>query len=58
MAQACDYAALERFLSRVRSQTELRPFPGAFHELLKGPEKQATLDAMTEWMLRLTRQAQ
>ena len=54
LVQACDFMALERFLSRVKSQSkELKVFPGAFHELLKGPEQQATLDAMTEWMLRL-----
>ena len=58
MVQACDFPALERFMSRVKSQRkELKPFPGAYHELLKGPEQQATLDAMTEWMLRLCHQA-
>ena len=34
----------------------MKVFPGAFHELLKGPEQQATLDAMTEWLLRQSRQ--
>lgn len=56
--QACDFSALERFLGKVKSQnTELKVFKGAYHELLKGREQQATLDAMTEWMLRLSRQA-
>ena len=35
---------------------DLKVFTGAYHELLKGPEQQATLDAMTEWLLRLSRQ--
>ncbi len=56
--QACDFSALERFLTRVKSQSkELKVFPGAFHELLKGPEQQDTIDAMTEWMQRLSHQA-
>ncbi|CAK0736685.1 hypothetical protein CVIRNUC_000786 [Coccomyxa viridis] len=55
--QACDFSALKRFLGAVKSQRkDLKVFPGAFHELLKGPEQQATLDAMTEWLLRQSRQ--
>ena len=55
--QACDFSALKRFLGAVKSQKkDLKVFTGAYHELLKGPEQQATLDAMTEWLLRLSRQ--
>ncbi len=56
--QACDFSALERFLGRVKTQSKvLKVFPGAFHELLKGPEQQDTIDAMAEWMQRLSHQA-
>ena len=55
--QACDFSALKRFLGAVKSQKkDLKVFTGAYHELLKGPEQQATLDAITEWLLRQSRQ--
>lgn len=56
-AQICDFSALVSFLDAVKSKSkELKVFKGAYHELLKGREQQATLDAMTEWLLRLSRQ--
>lgn len=55
--QICSFSALVSFLDAVKSKSkELKVFKGAYHELLKGREQQATLDAMTEWLLRLSHQ--
>ena len=49
--------AVKRLLASAAStDTELKEFPGGFHELLLGPEKEDTFVALRDWILRHSRE--
>ena len=45
--------AVKRLLANASSKDkELREFPGGFHELLMGPEKEQAVQTLRDWILK------
>ena len=47
------YTAVKRLLANAAStDTQLKEFPGGYHELLQGPEKEEAFVTLRDWILR------
>ena len=51
------FTAVKRLLGNASSRdTELKEFPGGYHELLQGPEKEEAFVTLRDWVLRHSRE--
>ena len=51
------YAAVKRLLANAAStDTQLKEFPGGYHELLQGPEKEEAFVTLRDWILKHSRE--
>jgi len=51
------FTAVKRLLGNASSRdTELKEFPGGYHELLQGPEKEEAFVTLRDWVLRRSRE--